>query len=135
MKLLWLLFVALTVCAQEPVFDVASVNPSGSPRDGSGIRNQPGRFSTEYTTLAQLIQYAISAQDFQVVDGPGWIEDTRFDIVANFSPPDSDKMDITERIARIRAAFAGGSLSVAGSRRNSVRLRFTSSAWKRPEFA
>jgi uncharacterized protein (TIGR03435 family) len=103
MKLVCILCIALTAWGQDPVFDAASVKPSESPRDGSSIRNQPGRFSTQYTTLAQLIQYALAAQDFQVVEGPGWINDARFDIVANFAPPDSDKMDITERIARIRA--------------------------------
>lgn len=103
MKLVWFLFIAFTAFAQDPAFDAASVKPSESARDGSRISNQPGRFSTEHTTLAELIQYALPAQDFQVVEGPGWINDARFDIVANFAPPDSDKMDITERIARIRA--------------------------------
>ena len=103
MKFIYFFCIALTVCAQEPVFEVASVKPSESQRAGSSIRNQPGRFSTENTTLAQLIQYCLGAQDYQVVEGPGWIQDARFDIMANFAPPDSDKMDITERITRIRA--------------------------------
>ena len=103
MKFVCFLGIALSLCAQDPVFDAASVKPSESARDGSSIRNQPGRFSTEHSTLAQLIQYALGAQDYQVVDGPGWIKEAQFDIVANFAPPDSDKMDITERIARIRA--------------------------------
>ena len=103
MKLLCLLCIALAAWGQDPVFDVASVKPSQSARDGSSIRNQPGRFSTENTTLAQLIQYALGAQDYQVVEGPGWIQDARFDIMANFAPPESDKMNTTERIARIRA--------------------------------
>jgi uncharacterized protein (TIGR03435 family) len=103
MKLLCFFCIALTLWGQDPVFEVASVKPTESQRDGSSIRNEPGRFSTEHTTLAELIQYALSAQDFQVVEGPGWIRNAGFDIMATFAPPDSDKMDITERIARIRA--------------------------------
>ena len=103
LKLVSFLCIALTAWAQAPAFDVASIKPSQSAGNGSGISNNPGRFWTENTTLAQLIQYCLGAQDYQVVEGPGWIQDARFDIVANFSPPDSDKLDTTERIARIRA--------------------------------
>jgi uncharacterized protein (TIGR03435 family) len=103
MKLLCFLCAALTASAQAPVFEAASVKPSESARNGSSIRNQPGRFSTENTTLAQMIQYCLGAQDYQIVEGPGWINDARFDIVANFSPPDNDKVNITERIVWMRA--------------------------------
>jgi uncharacterized protein (TIGR03435 family) len=102
MKLICFLCIALTAWGQEPVFEVASVKPSESQRAGSSIHNQPGGFSTEHTTLAELIQYALPAQDFQLVEGPGWIRDARFDIIAKFAP-DSDKMDFAERIARIHA--------------------------------
>jgi uncharacterized protein (TIGR03435 family) len=103
MKLICFLCIALIASAQAPVFEVTSVKPSQSAREGSSIRNQPGRFSTENSTLAQLIQYCLGAQDYQVVEGPAWIQNARFDIAANFSPPDSDKADITDRIAWIRA--------------------------------
>ncbi len=103
MKLVFFLCIALTLSAQAPVFDAASVKPSESARNGSSIRNQPGRFSTENTTLADLLKYALGAQDYQIVEGPGWMNDARFDIVANFSPPDDDKVDITERIVWMRA--------------------------------
>ncbi len=88
---------------QGPVFEVASVKPSESLRDGSSIRNQPGRFSTEHTTLFDLIKYALPAQDFQIVGGPGWIKDARFDIVASSGQPDTDIKDQAERLARIRS--------------------------------
>jgi uncharacterized protein (TIGR03435 family) len=103
MKLGWFLLFAIPVYGQAPVFETASVKPSQSLREGSSIRNQPGRFQTVNTTLAQLIQYALPAQDFQVVGGPGWIKDARFDIVASFGQPDNDVKDQTERIVRIRA--------------------------------
>ena len=47
------------------MFEVASVKPTQSLREGSSIRNEPGgRFETVNTTLAQLIQYALPAQVF-----------------------------------------------------------------------
>jgi uncharacterized protein (TIGR03435 family) len=103
MKFVWICFVAVAACAQEPVFEVATVKPSDSVRDGSTIRNNPGRFQTVNTTLAQLIQYALPAQKFQVVGGPGWIRDARFDITASTGQSDSDVKNQAERLARIRS--------------------------------
>jgi uncharacterized protein (TIGR03435 family) len=103
MKISWFLLTALAAWGQGPVFEVASVKPSQSLREGSSIRNQPGRFETVNTTLAKLIEYALPAQDFQVVGGPGWIRDARFDILASTGQSDSDVKSQAERIARIRA--------------------------------
>jgi uncharacterized protein (TIGR03435 family) len=88
---------------QGPVFEVASVKPSESLREGYSIRNEPGRFETENATLASLIRYAIPAQDFQVIGGPNWIRTARFDIHASNGQSDSDVKNQAERIARIRA--------------------------------
>lgn len=103
MKFSWFLLIALAAWAQGPVFEVASVKPSQSLREGSSIHNQPGRFETVNTTVAQLIQYALPAQGFQVVGGPSWIRDARFDILASSGQSDSDVKNQAERIARIRA--------------------------------
>jgi uncharacterized protein (TIGR03435 family) len=103
MKLVGLVLAAFGACAQGQVFEVASVKPSQSLREGSSIHNQPGRFETSNTTLAKLIQYALPAQDFQVVGGPGWMNDARFDIVAKTGQLDSDVKNQTERLARIRS--------------------------------
>lgn len=103
MKFTWFFLIALTAWSQGPTFDVASVKPSQTTGNGSGISNNPGRVSTTNTTLAQLIQYCLPAQDYQVVGGPGWIQDARFDIVATTTQTDADAKDPAERIARIRA--------------------------------
>jgi uncharacterized protein (TIGR03435 family) len=103
MKLALFLLTALVAWGQGPVFEVASVKPSQSIREGSSIHNELGRFETENVTLFQLIQYALPAQDFQVVGGPGWIRDARFDIIARAGQSDSDVKNQAERIARIRA--------------------------------
>ena len=103
MKLALFLLPALGAWGQGPVFEVASVKPSQSLREGSSIRNQLGRFEAENATLFKLIQYALPAQDFQVVGGPSWIRDARFDIVASTGQSDSDVKNQAERIARIRS--------------------------------
>ena len=103
MKISWFLLTALAAWGQGPIFEVASVKPSQSVREGYSIRNEPGRFETVNATLAQLIQYALPAQVFQVVGGPGWIRDARFDILASIGQSDSDVKNQAERIARIRA--------------------------------
>jgi uncharacterized protein (TIGR03435 family) len=95
--------------AQEPTFEVASVKPSQSLREGSSIRNQPGRFETSNTTLRQLIRYALGIQDFQIVGGPQWLNVARFDIKATNAQADPPVIGAADlkgnalRIARIRA--------------------------------
>jgi uncharacterized protein (TIGR03435 family) len=103
MKISWFLLTALAAWAQGPVFEVASVKPSQSLRDGYSIRNELGRFETVNATLAQLIRYELPAQDYQVVGGPAWVRDARFDILATTGQSDSDVKNQAERIARIRA--------------------------------
>jgi len=73
-------------------FEVASVKPNktGDPRVMLGI--QPGgRFNASNVPVRLLIRNAYQVQDSQLVGGPGWIANERFDIVAkaegNFLPP------------------------------------------------
>jgi uncharacterized protein (TIGR03435 family) len=72
-------------------FEAASVKPSdpkASP--GGGIRRQPGgRFNTFNTPLRALITFAYQIQGYQLVSGPDWIGNTRYDITAKFEgdPP------------------------------------------------
>lgn len=103
MKLACLLLMVVGAWGQGPTFEVASVKPSQSLH-GFTIRNaRGGRFETVNTTVAQLIQYAVPAQSFQVVGGPSWIRYARFDITAIAGQSDSDVKNQAERIARIRA--------------------------------
>jgi hypothetical protein len=52
MKLALLLWAAFAAWGQGPVFEVASVKPTEGLREGSTIRNNPGRFETENVTLS-----------------------------------------------------------------------------------
>ena len=72
-------------------FEAASVKPSDpKAAPGGGIRRQPGgRFNTFNTPLRQLIIFAYQVQGYQLMGGPDWIDNTRYDITAKFEgdPP------------------------------------------------
>src|ERR1044071_2057913 len=72
-------------------FAAASINPSDPKAPpGGGIRRQPGgRFNTFNTPVRLLITFAYQIQGYQLVGGPDWIGNNRYDIVAKFEgdPP------------------------------------------------
>jgi uncharacterized protein (TIGR03435 family) len=72
-------------------FEAATIKPSDPKAPpGSGIRRQPGgRFSTINAPARMLITFAYQVQGFQLVGGPSWLSDARYDIVAKMDgdPP------------------------------------------------
>jgi len=78
---LLLAFTALAVFAQQSDrlrFEAASIKPS--IHSGlSSIRPSPGRLTAD-TSLGRLIQNAYAVQPFQIVGGPAWVWDSRFEI-------------------------------------------------------
>ena len=63
-------------------FEVASVKPS-PPDSHTETRRWPGgRFTASGVTLRALIQRAYEVQDFQIVGGPKWMDNDRFEIEA-----------------------------------------------------
>ena len=66
--------------ADRPKFEVASIKPSQEQRFMM-VRALPGRL-TATAPLRLLIQNAYTAQAFQIVGGPGWIDSERFAIEA-----------------------------------------------------
>jgi len=74
----------------ETVFDVASVklNRDGGPV--AGLRRLPGgRFEATNIQLATLISFAYQLQSFELVGGPSWLMDDRWNILAKMAgdPP------------------------------------------------
>src|SRR3954469_1886167 len=64
-------------------FEVASVKQNKSGENNSRINLQPGgRFIATNVALRALIRFAYQLQDFQMVGGPDWQTDDRFDILA-----------------------------------------------------
>ncbi len=73
--------------ATMPSFEVASIKPSGS-WGVIGLFVYPGgRMVASLFTFKYLMMSAFDVQDFQIVGGPSWINDTRYDI--NAIPPAS----------------------------------------------
>jgi len=89
-------FVAAVGClAQAPSFEVASVRPS--PNAGNGmnelseglIRTSPGSLIVRGASLRVCIQWAYDIGPFQI-EGPAWLKDAGFDIVAKAGAPTDD---------------------------------------------
>lgn len=78
----------VTAFAQPPAteagaaFAVATIKPSDPYSTGKGTRIRERRFATVNTTLAYLIQYAYGCHPRQIVGGPKWLDEKKFDIVA-----------------------------------------------------
>jgi uncharacterized protein (TIGR03435 family) len=83
--LLALLALAPALSAQEPrpSFDVASIKRNVSLSPGSSQRNMPGgRINFSNQRLRQVVRAAYGGSDIEVVGGPNWIDDDRWDIIA-----------------------------------------------------
>jgi Protein of unknown function (DUF3738) len=74
-----------------PTFEVASVKPSGpTQRELNGLYTYPGgRLVCRGCTLQYLVLEAFHVQQFQISGGPGWMNDSHFDIEAK--PPESSR--------------------------------------------
>jgi len=90
MRLACLLALATLAFAQEPAFEVATVKPS-TPQDRViALETYPGgRITiTNYPLIAMLFE-AFHVQAFQIVGGPRWIHDDRYNVEAK--PPASSQ--------------------------------------------
>src|SRR4051812_10798900 len=66
-----------------PQFEVATIKPNKSGDGRVMMQIQPGgRMNATNVTLRMLIRNAYQLQDFQIVGGPAWLNDDRFDLVA-----------------------------------------------------
>jgi uncharacterized protein (TIGR03435 family) len=85
------LLAAASLGAQKAAFDVTSVKPnnSGVPM----IRMLPaanGGWQAENATLGMLVRLAFQLQDNQIVGGPKWLFEDRFDIMGTGTAPGRD---------------------------------------------
>jgi uncharacterized protein (TIGR03435 family) len=66
-----------------PKFEVISIRPNNSGSTASDLGPPKGnRFTATNVYVKRLIRLAYNVQDFQIAEGPGWIESDRFDIAA-----------------------------------------------------
>jgi uncharacterized protein (TIGR03435 family) len=77
--------------APAPTFEVASIKPSkAEPGSISGINTEKGRISARNVTLRRCIRGAYNVPETQVLGGPKWIDDERYDIDAKAAGPAGD---------------------------------------------
>jgi uncharacterized protein (TIGR03435 family) len=82
------LLLAAPTVAQTLEFEVATIKPNNSGSRNSGSSTPAvGRFQGNNLTLRQLVVRAHSVRDFQVVGGPDWMREERYDVIGK--PPDT----------------------------------------------
>jgi uncharacterized protein (TIGR03435 family) len=73
----------LLVAAQGPAFEVATIKRNVSVGQLSSIRGQPGgRVTVTNHTLRNIVRQTNRLQSYQIVGGPEWVDQDRWDIVA-----------------------------------------------------
>jgi uncharacterized protein (TIGR03435 family) len=77
---------ASTLAAQEPSFDVASIRPNQTVGQRSDLQILPtGRLHATNTTAMALILRAYGLVDSQLIGGPSWLADDRYDVDARIA--------------------------------------------------
>ncbi len=72
--------------AENSSFEVATVRPSQGEVRGSVLGVNPGNLVMRGYDLSRCLQWAYEMQPEQI-EGPGWLKETRFDIVAKAASP------------------------------------------------
>jgi uncharacterized protein (TIGR03435 family) len=76
------LLCACVVAGQNaPAFEVASIRENRSVGGRTLMDGSGGRYTVINATLRMLILNAFHLQDAQLIGGPGWINDTRYDVI------------------------------------------------------
>jgi len=73
--------------AQPPAFEAASIKPTQAIDNHTTFHSTPGMLIMTGYTLRGLIMEAYNVGDFQVLGGPKWMDDDRYDIVARIAGP------------------------------------------------
>ena len=64
----------------DPSFEVAAIRPSSPDKTGDGFHSDGRHISAENETVENIMMVAYGVQANQVLGGPSWIADGRFDI-------------------------------------------------------
>src|SRR5438105_3604997 len=74
---------ATSASQAQPVFEVATLKQNTSGERGGGIRRMPGgRVAVTNMAARQLVAFAYQLQAYQLVGGPQWLADDKFDMTA-----------------------------------------------------
>ena len=90
-----LVCLCVTLSAQQavspPAFEVASIKPSDDPPGSvSGIFETTGRINAKNVTLRRCVRGAYDTPEHQIVGGPKWVDQDRYDIEAKATVPAGD---------------------------------------------
>ena len=109
-------------------FEIASVRPADPNSRTSNVLLGEGESLTIVNVpLRKIIIYAYDIRDFQLSDGPGWISDERYNIVARAAMVDNiivDPRDETDVQRRDRVARVRERLRLLLSERFGLRVHF-----------
>lgn len=96
--------IALPLSAQAPEFEVSTIKPS-TFMEGVRLQLDPsGLFSTRATSLAALITFAYDLHARQILGGPGWLDQEKYDIRAK--PDQPGKPSLKQLKAMLRELLA-----------------------------
>ncbi len=73
--------------AQPLAFEAASIDPTRALDNHTTFHSTPGMLTMTGYTLRALIVEAYNVGSFQVLGGPQWMDDDRYDIVARAEGP------------------------------------------------
>ena len=84
--------VLVAVLLQAASFDAASIKPSAAAPGSSGINTNNGYMHAYNVTLRRCIAGAYGITEDQVIGGPKWISENRYDITARGTGADTEDM-------------------------------------------
>jgi uncharacterized protein (TIGR03435 family) len=103
MKLLALIALAAQILpaqsAATPAFEVATIKPSTA----TGVSQQvspSGLFTATGNSLNNLIKFAYDVHPSQIIGGPGWLENERFDVIAKPDTPGKPSLEHLKAMVR-----------------------------------
>jgi uncharacterized protein (TIGR03435 family) len=92
--------------APPPTFEAASIKPSNADSRNSANNTSPGRINFQNVTLKRCLESAYGVPKAQVVGGPEWLDEYRYDIVATAPSGDQDLMPMLQALLADRFKLA-----------------------------
>jgi uncharacterized protein (TIGR03435 family) len=85
----------------KPKIEVATIKPSQSPQGFGFNVNRSGMLTTHNTSLRDLIKISFGLHPKQIVGGPSWMEEDKYDITAK---PDTEGLpSVTQLMSMVQA--------------------------------
>jgi uncharacterized protein (TIGR03435 family) len=71
----------------DPSFEVATIKPTGPDENNTLFDLHARKFASQHTSAKELIKIAYNVRGRQVLGGPPWLEETKFDVIAEPDTP------------------------------------------------